>query len=101
MAQAVDRLEAEGAMVVNTPTKVYQPQTEKLDFNEVFNEIKIIAKALNKASLSDKYLEVVTNRLGKGRNVKDCDESQVEILGLILDDLRDIVVEQGVLLDEA
>ena len=36
MAQAVDRLEAEGAMVVNTPTKVYQPQTEKLDFNEPY-----------------------------------------------------------------
>ena len=35
------------------------------------------------------YTKITNEYLGKGRNVKDCDESQTDMLLLILDALKD------------
>lgn len=91
MQQAIDKLETEdGAVVTDTPTEVYQDQTDKLDFKEVKEEIKTLAKKFNKAGMMDEYKSVVEKHLGKGKLIVDTNESQVDILGLVLDDLKDI-----------
>ena len=77
-------------------------QEEKLDFKEIRNSIgKIVKKlkALDEETESSvrmqDYKHIVEQYLGKGRLVKECDESQVEHLSLILDDLETYVKENN------
>ena len=42
------------------------------------------------------YTKIVNEYLGKGRSVKDCDESQSDMLALILEDLKDYVKENNI-----
>lgn len=92
MSQAIDKLEAEGANVVDkTENNVFEDQSEQLDYNDTVRQIGKIAKALNEVESFDKYTTIIEKYLGKGKKVKDCDESQVDILGLILSDLNDLV----------
>lgn len=91
MAQAIDKLEQEGATVVDESEKnVFAEQSEKVDYKETVKAIGKIAKSLKEADRFNEYTTVVENYLGKGILVKDCDESQVDILDLILKDLKDI-----------
>ena len=59
-------------------------------------EIRKIAKALNNLDLMNDYTKIVNEYLGKGRSVKDCDESQSDMLALILEDLKDYVKENNI-----
>ena len=69
------------------------PSNSENDFCCPVLKIKVIlsAKALNEVESFDKYTTIIEKYLGKGKRVKDCDESQVDILGLILSDLNDLV----------
>lgn len=103
MAQAIDRLEKEdGATIVDTPTQMYQDVTEKADFNQVRNDIGKIAKGLNALDKSqgtnhvDEFRKIVENYLGKNRLIKDCDESQTDMLVLILEDLEEYVKDNNI-----
>ena len=97
MEQAIDKLEKEdGANVVNDTVNLYKDQSEKIDFKATMAEIKNIAKALNNLYLMNDYTKIVNEYLGKGRSVKDCDESQSDMLALILEDLRDYVKENNI-----
>ena len=97
MEQAIDKLEKEdGANVVNDTVNLYKDQSEKIDFKATMAEIKKIAKALNGLDLMNDYTRIVNEYLGKGRSVKDCDESQSDMLALILEDLRDYVKENNI-----
>lgn len=97
MEQAIDKLEKEdGANVVNDTINLYKDQSEKIDFKATMAEIKNIAKALNNLDLMNDYTKIVNEYLGKGRSVKDCDESQSDMLALILEDLRDYVKENNI-----
>ena len=58
-----------------------------------------IAKALNSQGMMDKYQSVTNHYLGKGKLVRDCDATQIDLLMLILDDLNDIVEEQGIIIE--
>lgn len=100
MQQAIDKLEKQdGAVVSDKPIEVYKNQTEVADFDYTVNEIKKIAVAFKNQDLSEKYVSVTNDHLGKGKLVRDCDATQIDLLSLILDDLRDIVKEEGILLD--
>lgn len=100
MAQAIDRLESEdGATVVDTPTTVYQPQTEQIDFFAARNLIKKYAKSFSDMGISNKYIAIIEKTLGKNRNVKDCTEDQSDLLGLILSDLQEYCIDNGILVD--
>ena len=99
MAQAIDRQEQEGAHVVSSPTTIYEDQTEKLDFKSTVKEIKKFAKAMYEADKQSDYIGIVENYLGKNRNVKDCDATQLDMLGLILTDLIDYSKENGLLVE--
>ena len=97
MEQAIDKLEKEdGANVVNDTVNLYKDQSEKIDFKATMAEIKKIAKVLNNLDLMNDYTKIVNEYLGKGRSVKDCDESQSDMLALILEDLRDYVKENNI-----
>jgi hypothetical protein len=100
MQQAIDKLVKEdGAVVSSKPIEVYKDQTESADFNDTMNEIKKIAVAFKNQDISDKYTAVTNNRLGKGKLVRDCDATQIDLLMLVLEDLKDIVKEEGILID--
>ena len=97
MEQAIDKLEKEdGANVVNDTVNLYKDQSEKIDFKATMAEIRKIAKALNNLDLMNDYTKIVNEYLGKGRSVKDCDESQSDMLALILEDLKDYVKENNI-----
>lgn len=94
MAQAIDKLESEGAEVVDkTGSNAFADQSEKLDFKKTVKEIGKIAKRMKDAGCFDRYSCIVEGYLGKGSFVKDCTEDQVDILGQILDDLKDLKIE--------
>jgi len=100
MKQAIDRQESEGAVVVNAPTMVYKDQSKTADFDTTVSKIRAIAVALNDQGLTDKYASVTNTHLGKGKLVRDCDASQIDLLSLILDDLNDIVEQEGIIVEE-
>lgn len=100
MEQAIDKLEAEdGAVTTNKPTEVYKDQTQTADFKETVTRIGKIAKVLNEQGMMDKYQTIANKHLGKGKLVRDCDASQIDILMLILDDLNDLIKEEGILVE--
>ena len=96
MEQAVEKLKAEGGKVTESANNLYKDQSEKIDFKATMAEIKNIAKALNNLDLMNDYTKIVNEYLGKGRSVKDCDESQSDMLALILEDLKDYVKENNI-----
>ena len=100
MEQAIDKLSKDdGAVVSDKPIEVYKEQTTVADFKETVGKIGKIAKALNDQGMMEKYQSVTNNHLGKGKLVRDCDATQINLLMLILDDLKDLIAEQGILID--
>ena len=89
IADAIEEEAKNGGKVVDTPAVVTAPEKEAVDFNALVDEIKAYAIAMHKAERTPEYTKIVTEYLGKGRAVKDCNESQTDILMLILSDLRD------------
>ena len=83
-------------LVTEEKENLYIENEEKIDFNSIMTEIKQHAIALNNADKMNEYNKIVAEYLGKGRNVKDCDESQIDIMLLILDDLKDYIVKAGI-----
>lgn len=99
MEQAMDKIEAENkGEVISTPTNAFASQSELPDFTETVNTIKQIAKKLNELGKMNDYKAVIEKYLGKNRQVRDCDETQVEILGLILAELQDYLKENKITL---
>lgn len=99
MAQAIDKLEKnDGATVTDESSNLFVDKDERkdVDFPSLVGEIKAYAIAMHKAEKTSEYNKIVTEYLGKGRAVKDCDESQTDMLLLILDELRDWGKENGV-----
>jgi hypothetical protein len=99
MTQAIDKLADEGANVTDKPTEAYADQSETIDFDKTIDRIRTIAKAFNEQGISDKYSAITNKHLGKGKLVRDCDITQVDLLGLILDDLNDVMTQEGIIID--
>lgn len=94
MEQAIDKEMANNnAIVTDTPTEVYKDQEPEADFDDTVKEIKKIAKAFNVEEKMSEYIKITEKHLGKGRKVQDCTESQLDMLLLILDDLKDKAIE--------
>ena len=73
--------------------------SEVADFKETVSTIGKIAKALNDQGMMDKYQAITNKHLGKGKLVRDCDATQIDLLMLILDDLNDLIKEEGFLIE--
>lgn len=100
MEQAIDKLEKEdGATITDKPTEVYKDQTKVADFKETVNAIGEIARLLNDQGMMSKYQTITNKHLGKGKLVRDCDSTQIDLLMLILEDLNDLVKEEGFLIE--
>lgn len=95
MEQAVDKMKENGGEVIDGENNLYQVE-KKTDYKKTMASIKKIALALNSLDKMEDYNRVVTEYLGKGRSVKECDESQTDMLELILEDLQDFVKENGI-----
>ena len=95
IAQAIDKQADDGDKVVDTANNLFVDQSEAVDFDETVKAIKAHAVALKNAEKMNLYTKVVEQYLGKGKQVRECDESQVDILVLILDDLRDVIKENN------
>lgn len=89
IADAIEEDEKNGATVVDRAPLIPQPEEHIVDFTALVDEIKAYAIAMHKTEKTADYTKIVTEYLGKGKAVKDCDESQTDILMLILSDLRD------------
>ena len=101
MAHAIDMQKEHGATVVNEEVNLFkdnEDKSEKVDFDDLVAEIGKHAKALYAAEKTNDYKKIVAEYLGKGKNVKDCDESQMDMLLLILDDLKDYCAENEIAL---
>ena len=101
MAHAIDTQKEHGATVVNEEVNLFkdnEDKSEKVDFDDLVAEIGKHAKALYAAEKTNDYKKIVAEYLGKGKNVKDCDESQMDMLLLILDDLKDYCAENEIAL---
>ncbi len=96
LAQAIDKQEANGDKVVNSANNLFVDQSESVDFAEIRKSIKAYAIAFKEKDKLNLYSKVVENYLGKGRQVRDCDESQIDMLVLILDDLKDVAKENNI-----
>lgn len=103
MAQAIDKLEKDdGAVISNESNNLFGHKDRKADVNlaELVAEIKAYAKAMRDADQTAKYTAITNEYLGKGRSVKDCDESQIDMLLLILDELKTYAAENNITLPE-
>lgn len=101
MARAIDMQKEHGATVVNEEVNLFkdnEDKSEKVSFEDLVAEIGKHAKAMYAAEKTYDYKKIVAEYLGKGKNVKDCDESQTDMLLLILDDLKDYCAENDIAL---
>lgn len=97
MQQAIDKLEKEdGATVTDKPITVFADQSVSKDFDTLINSIKKIATAFYELDIMNKYTDIITVRLGKGKNVRDCDKTQTDILTLILEDLEELIEKEQI-----
>lgn len=96
MNQAIDRMKNEdGAEISTEVNNLYKDVSEQADFKQTVEDIKAHALALRNADMMDDYTKIVTEYLGRGKKVQDCDETQIDMLVLILDDLKDLFAEKG------
>ena len=96
ITEAIDKIEENGGIVAETGSNPYADVTEQLDYKEVMNSIKVCAKAMTVADKKEEYFDIVEKYLGRGRNVKDCTNAQVDQMGLILQDLQEYMEENNI-----
>lgn len=67
-----------------------QSKGVEYDFDSIMKEIAELGKQLQKDGKADERQKVIEEVLGKGRKVKDLDESQAEIASVLVDKLKEI-----------
>ncbi|GMX64526.1 ATP-binding protein [Paenibacillus elgii] len=96
IVKAIEKQEkAEGIKAVSFVQQQATQATEKLDFDEIYNECIGHCKTLAAKVNLEAVTEIIETHLGKGKKITECAKSQVDILSLILDDLKDAVQELG------
>lgn len=74
-----------------TNTKRQQSKGVDYDYDNIMEEIAELGKKLQQDGKADERQKVIEEVLGKGRKVKDLDESQAEIAAVLVDRLKEIV----------
>ncbi|WWT40429.1 hypothetical protein [Staphylococcus phage PT94] len=67
-----------------------QSKGTQYDYNALMTEVAELGKKLQQDGKADERNKVIENVLGKGRKVKDLDESQSEVLSVLVDELKEI-----------
>ncbi|MCA1027025.1 ATP-binding protein [Cytobacillus kochii] len=83
--------EIEGIQTVtfDEQKKVYA--SEELDFDKIMEEIDEIGNQLVEQERVEELVDVVEQHLGKGKKVSECTKHQVDVVSIILDDLKDLL----------
>jgi hypothetical protein len=90
--KAIERQEkVEGIKAVSFEEQKAKYESEKLDYDELMAEIKEVGKALHEQGRTDEVTEIVERHLGKGRKVTECSKSQVQVMAIILDELKELL----------
>ncbi|PLR72195.1 ATP-binding protein [Bacillus sp. UMB0728] len=85
--------EAEGITAVTYDVQKESYESEKLDFDKLVEEINDLGTKIveeDDEKLQD-VVDVIEKHLGKGKKVSDAKKSQIEVLAVILDDLKDLI----------
>jgi AAA domain len=91
---AIERQEeAEGIKAVSYEEQVETFKSEELGFGQLMEEITELGYKFIEAERADELTEVVEKHLGKGKKVTECTKDQVEVMAVILDDLKDLLSE--------
>lgn len=94
ISEAIARQEeAEGIEAVSYEEQQGTYESEKLDFEAIRDEVNEIGNKLATSGHLDELLELVEKHLGKGKKVAEAKPSQVELLSLLLLDVRDLADE--------
>lgn len=96
MNNAFNRMKEEGGNVTEEANNLFKQEEEDVDFNSLVLEIKKYAVALHNLDKTSDYNKIVAEYLGKGRNVKECTESQTDMLILILAELKDYAKKNSI-----
>lgn len=90
IADAIEKQELEdGATVVTEHINNYEDK-EVRSFEEVYKNIENMGNNLVGIGKIAEVNKVIENYLGKGKNIKDTTEEQLDVLVLIEDDLKDV-----------
>lgn len=95
LADAIEKQAEEDGVTASTEHINIFQETETISFDQVMNEINdLLTKIMNKSEdNASKITKVIEKHLGKGRKVSEANEEQLEMLILILDDLKDLLNE--------
>lgn len=74
-------------------TDEYDNQVEVLDFNEIMEEVKQLGKQLQEDGLLDKVKDISNEVFGEEVFMTQAKESQVELLKVCLDRMKDLLAE--------
>lgn len=92
--EGIERQEkAEGIAAVSYDEQKVSYESEKLDFDKLVQEINDLGQEImeqDEDKLQD-VVDVIEKHLGKGRKVSEAKKSQVEVLAVILEDLKDLI----------
>lgn len=91
IAEAIERQEkAEGIEAVSYERQKETFESEELDFSALKKEANQIGVRLAKAGYQEEVFNLVKEHLGEEGKVSDLKEKQVDVLSIILDDLKEL-----------
>lgn len=98
LAEAI-RLQAEedGVEVVSYKEQMERNTNKKVSYEELMEEIAKYGNLLAEAGLIEQMTEIVENVLGPGKKVMECTKKQTEAIEIILDDLKELAQENGLI----
>lgn len=92
IADAIERQEkAEGIQAVTYEEQKESFASEELNYDSIMEEIMDVGNKLAEAERLEELQEAVEKHLGVGKKVTECKKSQVQIMAVILDDLKELI----------
>lgn len=92
ITEAVERQEeAEGIVAVTYEEQKQNNASEELDYDSLMEQIKEVGIKLNEEGRLEEVNQITEKHLGKGAKVTECSRKQVNVMSVILDDLKDLL----------
>ncbi|CDG30016.1 MULTISPECIES: ATP-binding protein [Bacillus] len=92
--EAVERQEeAEGIVAVTYEEQKQNNASEELDYDSLMEQIKEVGIKLNEEGRLEEVNQITEKHLGKGVKVTECSRKQVNVMSVILDDLKDLLTK--------
>jgi len=88
IADSIEELEKHGGKVVDKAPLMppVSKEEDNISFDELLTQTKDVARKIIKAGYQAEYDRIVADYLGKGRKVSECDETQYDMIALILEE---------------